>query len=99
MRPNPVRHLRHAARRSRILRTYRHTQQGRLWVRPAPAAWAEPVACVAMLSATMVDLVMSVAHPPLPWFVGSVGLHVGTLVYFVGRYVLPDLLGDEDERG
>jgi len=98
MRPNPMRVSRHAAQRTRILRTYRHTQQGRLWVRPAPASWAAPVACVAMLSATMVDLVLSVLHPPLPWFVLGVSLHLGTLTYFVGRYVVPDFLADEQAR-
>jgi hypothetical protein len=50
------------------------------------------VACVAMLSATVLDLVMSVVHPPLPWFVVCVGLHASTLAYYVWYYVLPDLL-------
>jgi hypothetical protein len=90
--------LRHAARRTRILRTYRHTQQGRLWVRPPPASCAETVACLAMLSATVLDLTMSVVHPPLPWFLVCVSLHASTLAYFVWHYVLPDLPCDEEER-
>jgi len=98
MRPNPARALRQNTQRTRILRTYRHTQQGRLWARPAPAPGTGIVAWLVMVSATVLDLIMSVVHPPLPWFLVCVSVHGSTVVYYIWRYVLPALVCNENER-
>jgi len=51
-----------------------------------------------MVSATVLDLIMSVVHSPLPWFLVCVSVHGSTVVYYIWCYVLPALARDAHER-